>query len=129
MNSTEFVARLIGLLLLCVGISILFQRAVFMKVVKDLTSDRTPLFMIGLLLFVGGAAIVLTHNVWNARRLPTVVGIVGWVLVFKSLISMFVPNAAVALLIRALRFEQLSAGYGILVLALGTYLTWAGFTS
>jgi hypothetical protein len=128
MASTYFLARLIGLLLLSIGASMLFQKTVFMKVLNDVTGDRTSLFMVGVILLLAGLSVVLTHNIWNAGFLPLAVTLIGWVLILRGLLSMFVPSDGIARLIRWAKVEELSRLYAILVLAIGAYLTWAGFT-
>jgi hypothetical protein len=128
-HTTIFLARLIGLLVVCVGASILVQRAVFVKVLKDLTEDRTALFMLGIALLLAGLSIVLTHNVWNEGPLAVVVTLIGWITVLRGLASMFVPGQGLARTARWMKFEEFSWAYGILVVAIGAYLMWGGFTS
>jgi hypothetical protein len=127
MGSTYFLAQLIGLLLLSVGASMLFQKTVFMKVLKDVTGDRTSLFMVGVILLLSGLSVVLTHNIWNAGFLPLVITLIGWVLVLRGILSMFVLGDGIARMIRWFKVEEFSWLYAILVLVIGAYLTWAGF--
>jgi hypothetical protein len=127
MDSTYFIAQFIGLMLLSVGASLLFQGKVFMKMLNDITENRSTLFMVGIVLFLGGASIVLTHNVWNAGFLSTVVTLIGWVLILRGLGSMFMPGHSITRMVRAFKVEEFSWAYGILVLVIGAYLTYAGF--
>src|SRR5260370_29076380 len=92
MGSTYFLAQLIGLLLLSVGASMLFQKTVFMNVLNDVTGDRTSLFMVGVILLLSGLSVVLTHNIWNSGFLPLVITLIGWVLILRGILSMFVPG-------------------------------------
>jgi hypothetical protein len=127
MPLTYFIAQLVGLLLLSIGASILFQRKVFMKVLNDITENRTTLFMVGVVLLFSGLLVVLSHNIWNAGFLPLVVTVIGWALILRGLVSMFVPGHGVARMVRWLKVEEFSWAYGILVLVIGAYLTYAGF--
>jgi hypothetical protein len=129
MHATIFLARLIGLVVVCVGASILFQRAVFVGVLNDLTKHRTSLFLVGIALLLAGLSIVLTHNVWNEGPLALVVTLIGWITVLRGLVSMFVPGQGIARMARWMKFEEFSWAYGILVVAIGAYLIWGGFTS
>jgi hypothetical protein len=43
------------------------------------------------------------------------------------MLSMFVPGDGIARLIRWAKVEEFSRLYAILVLAIGAYLSWAGF--
>jgi len=128
MPLTYFLAQLIGLLLLSIGVSILFQGKVFIKVLNDITENRTTLFMVGVVLLLSGLLVVLSHNIWNAGFLPLVVTVCGWVLILRGLVSMFVPGHGVTRMVRWFKVEEFSWAYGILVLVIGAYLTSAGFT-
>jgi hypothetical protein len=128
MATTYFLARLIGPILFVVGASVLFQRAVFLAVLNDLIGNRTALFMTGLVLLLLGLFVVLVHNVWNAGFLPLVITLLGWLLVLRGLLSMFVPGHEIARLVRVLKFEEFSWLYGSAIVVLAAYLTWAGFS-
>jgi hypothetical protein len=128
MSLTFFLAQLIGLLLLSIGASMLFQGKVFIKVLSDITENRTTLFMVGVVLFLSGVSIVLTHNVWNAGFLSLVITLIGWNMTLNGLACMFMPDHSITSLYRALKVEKFTAAYGILYLLIGAYLTYAGFT-
>ena len=129
MESTDFLSRLIGLLLVCVAASIMLQPRAFVKVLDDLLAGRTVLFMVGVALLLAGLAIVLTHNTWNLGFRASVITLIGWVLILRGLASMFVPGNDIERLVRWMKFEKYPQAYGIMTLAVGAYLTWAGFTS
>jgi uncharacterized membrane protein YfcA len=128
MPLTNFLAQVIGLLLLSMGISMLFQKKVFMTVLNDITENRTTLFMVGVVLFLCGLSIVLTHNIWNAGFLPLVISLIGWVLMLRGLASMFMPGHSITRIMQLVKVEEFSWAYGILVLVIGAYLTYAGFS-
>ena len=127
MPLTLFLAQLIGLLLLATGALMLFQGKVFIKAVNDMTENRTTLFMVGVVLFTSGVSIVLAHNVWNAGLLSLVVTFIGWVLIARGLLCMFVPSHGITRLFRAVKLEEFLWLYAIVVLVIGAYLTYAGF--
>ena len=84
--------------------------------------------MVGIVLLLLGLSVVLTHNIWNAGFLPLVITLIGWVLILRGILSMFVPGYGIARMISWLKVEEFSWLYAILVLVIGAYLTWAGFT-
>ena len=129
MAETHFLAQSIGLLMLSVGLSLLFQKPVFMKVLDDLTANRSALFMVGLLLLLAGLAIVLTHNIWTGGVLTVAITLIGWILILRGLAAMFVPGDGVSRLIRWFKVDEFSWLYAILILAIGASLTWAGFAA
>ena len=127
MDSTYFIAQFIGLMLLSVGASLFFQGKVFMKALNDITENRSILFMVGIVLYLGGVAIVLTHNIWNAGFLSTVITLIGWILILRGVASMFMPGQSMTRTVCMFKVEEFSWAYGILVLVIGAYLTYAGF--
>jgi hypothetical protein len=127
MASTYFLAQLIGLLLLSVGASVLLRKTLFMKALNDITGNSTSLFMAGIVLLLLGLSVVLTHNIWHAGFLPLVITLIGWILILRGIVSMFVPGHGISRMIRWFRVEEFSWLYAMLVLAIGAYLTWAGF--
>jgi len=84
--------------------------------------------MAGIVLLLSGLSVVLTHNIWNAGFLPLVITRIGWVLIVRGILSMFVPGDGIVRMIRWFKVEEFSWRYALLVLVIGTYLTWAGFT-
>jgi hypothetical protein len=127
MPLTYFLARLIGLFLLSIGASLLFQKKVFIKVLNDVTENRTTLFTFGVILFVCGLSIVLSHNIWNAGFLPLIITLIGWVLTLRGVSSMFIPGDNMARMIRWLKVEELSWLYSVPEFVIGAYLVYAGF--
>jgi hypothetical protein len=76
-----------------------------------------------------GVAMIVGHNVWSGGVLPVVVTLVGWLIFLKGLTLLLLSPDAIS---RA--FEQMQYGrhfdlYLAPSLAIGLYLTWAGFTT
>lgn len=129
MAATRFLAELIGLLQLFLSVSLLFQKAVFIKVLTDLTTNRSALFMVGVLLLLAGLAIVLTHNIWNGGVLTVANTLIDWILILHGAASMFLPGDGVSRMIRWCKVEELSWLYAAWILAIGAWRTWAGFST
>jgi hypothetical protein len=76
-----------------------------------------------------GLAIVLGHNVWSGGALPVVVTLVGWLILVRGLVLLFLSPAAAMGLLAGLHFEHLFYVYVALSLLFGIYLTYSGFRS
>jgi len=126
MTLTHFLAQFIGLMLLAVGASLLFQRKVFLQVLFDIIENRSILFMVGMVLYLGGFAIVLTHNKWSGGVLTVAITLIGWVLILRGLASMFMPGQSITRVIRVFRVEGLSWLYAFIILLIGTSLIYMG---
>ena len=108
MSLTLFLAQFIGWMLLAVGASLLFQGKVFIRALSDITENRTTLFMVGMALYLGGVAIVLTHNIWRGGVLTVVVTLIGWALILRGAASMFMPGHSMTRVIRGCKVEEFS---------------------
>ena len=77
MANSIFLARLIGPLMLAVGIGIFVNGAVYRLLADEFLRSRALIYLSGLLIMTAGLAIVLTHNVWRADW-PVLITILGW---------------------------------------------------
>jgi hypothetical protein len=127
MSRTIFLARLIGLFALAVGLSELAHKQAMVEIATALTRDPPLLFLLSLLGLLAGLAMVLAHNVWSGGPLPVVLTLFGWILLVRGALLLLLSPDAVAGLIDFVRFEQLFYLYAGITLVLGAYLTWAGF--
>ena len=90
MDTSLFLARLIGPMLLVVGLGVLINRENFRAMAKELIASREQMFIIGLLTLLGGLAIVNTHNVWNGW--PTIITVFGWIFVIGGAMRVLFPD-------------------------------------
>jgi hypothetical protein len=76
-----------------------------------------------------GLAMILGHNVWSGGALPVVVSLVGWLILAKGLMLLFVTPEALTRLIHEMQYGERYYLYLTPSFAIGLYLTWAGFTA
>jgi len=126
---TIFLSRLIGLFALIVSLSELAHKSAMVALATDLANAPPLLFIAGTFMLLGGLAIVLTHNIWGGGFAPVLVTLIGWVMLVRGVILVFIsPEGAVGVF-EALRFAEFYYVYAALPLLLGLYLTFAGFTA
>jgi hypothetical protein len=92
---------------------------------------RNPalLMIFGMLWLVAGLAIILAHNIWSGGLLPVVVTLVGWLILVRGLLLLFLSPSAAVGLFTGLHFEQLFYLYIAISLVFGAYLSYGGFSS
>jgi hypothetical protein len=125
---TIFLAKLIGLLLLLVAVSMLTQPRTMADTAAGFFHDRPLLFIAAVFTAACGLAMVLLHNRWSGGLLPVVVTILGWLTLLKGALLLLLPAASLIGLFDLLQFGQLVIVYGAVDLVIGLYLTIAGFT-
>ena len=122
-----FLAQVIGLYLLFVSVAMLVYQSRFKKTMSEILSNHSLITLSGMMSFVVGLLIVVSHNVWISQW-PVVVTIVGWVILLQALLRIFFPEAFVNMM------KDLMAKSGYLLMSwiwllVGIYLVWAGFSS
>jgi hypothetical protein len=126
---TAFLGRLIGIYCILVGIAMGINKQATILTVMALVHDASSLFVFGLVVVAVGVAMILRHNVWSGGALPVIVTVIGWLILIKGLLFLFLPPpAAVGFVVWGPAYEQffyLDVGAA---LVLGIYLTYAGFS-
>jgi hypothetical protein len=79
-TSTNYLARLLGLFSILVGLAMIARRDEMIAAVDSLIHNPTLLLVIGLMALAIGLAMVLAHNVWSGGMLTVVVTIIGWLI-------------------------------------------------
>ena len=126
MPITHFLAELIGLYCIIMGAVMLFRKKVFLAVGDGLYKNEEALFLPGLLATLLGLVLVLLHNFWGTSVLAIVITLIGWAALLKGLWLLFFPDSAVHL-IPMLKVKEYAWLYGIVIIVIGAYLTYAGF--
>lgn len=124
---TVFLARLIGLAALILGAAMLIYEPPLVSAVELAAQDRSALFMLGGGGIIAGLAIVLTHNVWRRGPCALVVTLVGWFMLVRGVLMIFLPTGFLLHLAAVSHFHQHPALYAVWPLVIGIYLTWQGF--
>jgi hypothetical protein len=129
MARTIYLARLIGLFLVLVAISMIVQNRWFIETEDALVHDRPVLWLAGVTILACGLAMVLAHNRWSGGLMPVVVTVVGWILLIKGILVLFLPPEMLVDLFGLMHVGQLVILYAAIDLVIGLYLTYAGFTA
>ena len=93
MNTSLFLAKLIGPFFLLVGLSLLINQPQFRIIADEFLHNPALVFLTGLMVLPVGLAIVLTHNVWVADW-RVLITILGWLSIASAAIRLLVPKRA-----------------------------------
>jgi hypothetical protein len=124
---TVFLARLVGLFVLVFSLAMLLQRGAIESALYALVADRAALLVVTMIGLVGGLAMALGHNIWSGGPVPVIVTVIGWWLLIKTAVLLFLPTEAVVALFEGF-VDRLYYPVAIIDLAIGFYLTYAGFS-
>jgi hypothetical protein len=126
MDTSLFLARLLGPTMLVMGLGLLVNRSTYRNLSLEVLDSRALLFIAGLIAFVAGLAIVLTHNVWVAGW-PVIITIFGWASLFAGIVRIVFPDQVAQLGRRAADSQGFLLFGIVLYLGLGAWLSYAGY--
>ena len=126
MEQSIFLAKVIGLYLLIVPAAVLLKRKQFAELANEFAANRAIVFLSGLFALVLGLMIVVSHNVWTADW-RAVITVMGWLTLAKGVIRIFFPEKLASFAIDPSSTKWTLAS--IVLLGLGLYLTYAGFSA
>jgi hypothetical protein len=129
-SRTIYLSRLIGLSCVLVIPSMILQRQATVDWVTALFHNPSQLWVVSVITLIIGLAVVLAHNVWSGGALAVVVTLVGWAMLIKGLLFLFVYSGVqleffLSVLRNPLHFYICMTPS----LVIGLYLTYGGFTS
>jgi hypothetical protein len=90
MSTSVFIARLIGPVMLVIGLAVFTNQRAFRDMAEEFLASRALMFLSGFLIMPAGLAIVLTHNVWTADW-RVLITIFGWLAAIGGALRLFGP--------------------------------------
>ncbi len=126
MQTSHFLAQLIGPMLLVIGLGMLINRDGYRAMAKEFLASRALIYIAGLLALVPGLAVVLTHNVWAADW-RAIITLLGWLAVIGGAFRILFPQEVTRLGSRMIANPlHLTVG-GAVTLILGAILSYYGY--
>lgn len=126
MDLSILLAKVLGLYLMIVSVSVFVRRKELDRMVDAFFRDNLFVFFSGTVILLLGLALVLIHNVWETSWRGVITAI-GWLTVLKGGVRLLAPAFAQEASKKAVG----SAWYwGIIALAFaaGAYLAYTGFS-
>jgi len=127
-HPAQNIARLVGPVLLMVGTGMLANGLTYRAMAVQFFSTLPLIYVSGILMLVSGLAILNTHPQWP-RDWGSVVTAVGWILTcvgaFRIIAPQFANFVATSIVVHAGFF----VGTGVVVLALGGFITFKGYVA
>ena len=90
MSTSVFIARLIGPVMLVIGLAVFANQRAFRELAEEFLASRALTFLSGLIIMPAGLAIVLTHNIWAADG-RVMITLFGWLNAIGGAVRLFAP--------------------------------------
>ena len=126
MQTSVFLAQLIGPLFLVIGLGMLIDGESYRGMAQEFLASRALIYVAGLMAFVPGLAIVLLHNVW-AFDWRLIITLLGWLGLIGGIFRLLFPRQVTAIGTAMLARRNFLMGGGVAALALGAILTVIGY--
>jgi hypothetical protein len=128
MQRSIFLAKLIGPFLAVCGVALIFNADTFRTIGDEIVKSPALIYIAGVLALTAGLAIVNTHNEWTADW-RVVITLLGWLCLIIGIIRLvFVSSVGVfGASVLAIVSNGWIVGEGIVILALGTWLSFKGY--
>ena len=126
MQTSIYLAKLMGPMLLAMGLFVVFHRERMRRVGREFLDSEALIFLSGVITLPVGIAIVISHNVWEANW-RVLITLFGWIAIFAGIARLAFPD-----LMKSVGNTMLEKGYyttvpGVLMAALGAFLTYHGY--
>jgi len=123
METTLFLAKFWGWLLVIVGLIFLLRKKTLMEEIFKIAEDKSFALISGYLALIIGLVTVILHYVWVADW-PVMITIFGWLSLLKGVVRMGFPEAAQKSATFFKGKTLLAQILLILMLLLGVWLIW-----
>ena len=128
MQTSIFIARLLGPMFVVVGVALLLKPQMFRTMLPEFIRSPTLLYLAGFIGLLAGLALVLTHNVWLLDwRL--IITLIGWIAIVRAVLTILAPQQIVAFGSKVLAHRGLFLAIGVVNLCVGLVLSYFGYWS
>jgi uncharacterized MnhB-related membrane protein len=127
MQSSTFIAKLVGPMLVVVSVGMLTNQDTYHAIIGEFLHSGALVYLSGLLSLLAGIAIVNAHNAWRAEW-SVIITILGWLMVIGGIVRIVFPDFTVRL--GATAYGSLAAVVivGVIGLVIGGFLTFRGYS-
>ncbi|MCT4616618.1 MAG: hypothetical protein N4A38_00230 [Candidatus Gracilibacteria bacterium] len=124
MENIVLISQIMGIMFMVMGVSLLFNKTFFIKVIDNLENSYLGMFMSGIVVMLLGLLIILNiTNIVNINEIIMVV--IGWIMFIKGAGFIIFPWVMIHLAGRMSRLLDYSPIFGILYLLIGGYLLYS----
>jgi len=126
MQTSIYLARLIGPTFLVIGLGMLINRDGYRAMGREFLASRALIYIAGLLALVPGIAMLLVHNIWTADW-RVILTIFAWLATIGGVFRLLFPQQVTEIGNRMLASDSYMVIGAIAVLGLGAFLSYMGY--
>ena len=126
MQTSLFLAKLIGPVFLVMGIVILTDAKRLQSMAREFIESDALIFLSGIITLPIGLAIVNTHNLW-VMDWPVIITVLGWVTIAAGISRMTMPSVLKRIASTMIESTRYFVVPGVVTALLGAYLSYQGY--
>ncbi len=126
MDNSILLAKFIGPYITVIGIGLLFNQKSFQKIMEDFLKNAALVYVTGLITFVAGLAVVISHNLW-VLDWRVIITLLGWNVLIKGARLVISPDTSAKMAAVFVKNNKLVIIPWIIMLAIGIFLTTKGY--
>lgn len=125
MEVSLFLAKLMGIYLLIIGLAYFIKREFLRVVLEDFYKSPALIALGSIFNIILGLLIILNHNIWEFSW-KIMITIIGYLSLVKGILHLYFPQVARTIASVFIR-KDIFVYSGVISLALGVYLLYHGF--
>lgn len=126
MQTSIFLARLLGPILVVLGLSLLINRHTYTVMAAEFVASRPLVYLAGTAALTAGLSVVLNHNVW-APDWRIIITLLGWTATLAGIARLMFPDSVRRIGGDMFRSEKPITVTGIACIVLGAILCVVGY--
>jgi hypothetical protein len=128
MHQSLTIARLVGPVLAAIGIGMLANQATYREMAAQFFGGLPFIYFSGILALLAGLYILNVHNLWT-RDWRSLITAVGWFMTCVGVFRILAPQFAVFVGGGIVAASGFFIGAGVVLLALGGFITFKGYVA
>ena len=121
-----FLAKLLGLALLIIGIAVFSKPQIFQDTIRDVAKSNAVMTLMSVIPLIAGLAIVLSHNIWKQHWI-VVITILGWWILLVGILRLFFRKELMQRCTKFAGNKRAVIWIGVIMFAVGAYLAGKAF--
>ena len=127
MENSILLAKFIGPYIIVIGMGLLFNPKTYQKIMEDFFKNAALVYVTGLITFVAGLAIVMSHNLWGLDW-RIIITLLGWNVLIKGVWLIISPDTSAKMAALFAKNNKLATIPWIIMLVIGIFLTVKGYS-
>lgn len=127
MELSIFLAKIIGIVYVVAGLSVLFNPGFYKKFIPELVKNNAVMFTMGFVGLIVMFVWVLKHNIWQGPWWVILITLFGWIGLIKSICYLMLPKWSEKLSLVFIKRIGVTGLWGIFGLILGLVFSYVGW--